>query len=89
MAASRLLTDDVRRKILGQFQELFGFKGEFVVMPRSGEGASAAAPTLLEIKAQEKEEAKEKIRERAASHPLTQEAVKIFQGKIGNIDVGL
>jgi DNA polymerase-3 subunit gamma/tau len=89
MAASRLLTDDVRRKILGQFQELFGFKGEFVVMPRSGDGASAAAPTLLEIKAQEREEAKEKIRERAASHPLTQEAVKIFQGKIGNIDVGL
>jgi DNA polymerase-3 subunit gamma/tau len=91
MAASRLLTEEVRRKILAQFQDLFGFTGEFKIVPRasSAEGGNAAAPSLLEIKAQEKEEAREKIREKAASHILTQEAVKIFQGKVGTIDVGL
>ncbi|MGE0175189.1 MAG: DNA polymerase III subunit gamma/tau [Oligoflexales bacterium] len=91
MVGSRLLKEETRKKLLEQFQLLFTFQGVLEIVardPASADGQKVEGESLLAIREKEKEELHTKLREDAKNHPLTVEALKIFNAKVGNIEVG-
>ncbi len=88
MAGKKLLHVDTRKKLLAQFEQLFGFKGFFEVVAKE-EGASQApsmGESLLETKQREREVQREHVRKQLEEHPLTREVIRAFDGTIEAID---
>lgn len=89
MAGQKLMHVDTRKRLLLQFEQLFGFKGIFEVVAKEG-GAQKTenlGESLLETKQKEKEVARENLRRRVEDHPLTREVIQAFDGTIEAIDV--
>jgi DNA polymerase-3 subunit gamma/tau len=95
MAGVKLLQQDVRKRLMEQFTQLFGFKGIFEAVPKAdahpGKSAAAAAPdlgeTLLDVKNRERETAREHLRARLEEHPMTREVISRFGGTIEQIEL--
>ena len=86
LAGQKLLHIDTRKKLLAQFEALFGFRGIFEVIPKS-ELAEAPQETLLETKQKIKAQEREDLRVLLENHPLTREALSEFDGTIESIEV--
>jgi DNA polymerase-3 subunit gamma/tau len=95
MAGGKLLQQDVRKRLMEQFTQLFGFKGILEAVPKAdahpGKSASGAAPdlgeTLLDVKNREREVAREHLRARLEEHPMTREVISRFGGTIEQIEL--
>jgi DNA polymerase-3 subunit gamma/tau len=94
MAGGKLLQQDVRKRLMDQFNQLFGFKGVLEAFPKDdahpGKTAGEAAPlgeTLLDVKNREREVAREQLRVRLEEHPMTREVISRFGGTIEQIEL--
>jgi hypothetical protein len=95
MAGGKLLQQDVRKRLMEQFTQLFGFKGILEAVPKAdahpGKSAAGAAPdlgeTLLDVKNREREVAREHLRARLEEHPMTREVISRFGGTIEQIEL--
>lgn len=96
MVARKLLQLDVQKKIEVQLEEMFGFIGRFqveehteqtVVTNIKPEDETKKQDNLLDIRRDEKREAREKLINNVKEHPLTKEALSLFNGTIESIEV--
>ncbi|HET9236272.1 MAG TPA: DNA polymerase III subunit gamma/tau [Oligoflexus sp.] len=95
MAGGKLLQQDVRKRLMEQFTQLFGFKGILEAVPKAdahpGKSAAGQAPdlgeTLLDVKNREREVAREHLRARLEEHPMTREVISRFGGTIEQIEL--
>jgi len=96
MAGGKLLQQDVRKRLMEQFTQLFGFKGVLEAVPKADAnpgktGTNSQAPdlgeTLLEVKSREREVAREQLRHRLEEHPMTREVISRFGGTIEQIEL--
>jgi hypothetical protein len=96
MAGGKLLQQDVRKRLMEQFTQLFGFKGILEAVPKAdahpgktANGGTAAdlGETLLDVKNREREVAREQLRHRLEEHPMTREVISRFGGTIEQIEL--
>lgn len=92
LAGQKLLHLDTRRKLLVHFEQLFGFKGIFDVVPKSEltqatDNAPENRETLLETKQKVKARERDDLKTLLQDHPLTREAILAFDGTIEDIEV--
>ncbi|HYX32578.1 MAG TPA: DNA polymerase III subunit gamma/tau [Oligoflexus sp.] len=97
MAGGKLLQQDVRRRLMEQFTQLFGFNGVLEAVPKAdahpaqGGGNQSPSPdlgeTLLDVKNREREVAREQLRHRLEEHPMTREVISRFGGTIEQIEL--
>ncbi|WP_141736328.1 DNA polymerase III subunit gamma/tau [Oligoflexus tunisiensis] len=94
MAGGKLLQQDVRKRLMEQFTQLFGFKGMLEAVPKAdahpGKTAGEApqlGETLLDVKNREREVAREQLRVRLEEHPMTREVISRFGGTIEQIEL--
>lgn len=92
LAGQKLLHLDTRRKLLVHFEQLFGFKGIFDVVPKSEltqatDNAPENRETLLETKQKVKARERDDLKTLLQDHPLTREAISAFDGTIEDIEV--
>lgn len=96
MAGGKLLQQDVRRRLMEQFTQLFGFQGVLEAVPKAdahpGKPGTDSQPadlgeTLLEVKQREREVAREHLRHRLEEHPMTREVISRFGGTIEQIEL--
>jgi DNA polymerase-3 subunit gamma/tau len=92
LAGQKLLHLDTRRKLLVHFEQLFGFKGLFDVVPKSEltqatDNAPENRETLLETKQKVKARERDDLKTLLQDHPLTREAISAFDGTIEDIEV--
>lgn len=96
MAGGKLLQQDVRKRLMEQFTQLFGFKGVLEAVPKadahpgkttSGGAAPDLGETLLDVKNREREVAREQLRHRLEDHPMTREVISRFGGTIEQIEL--
>ena len=95
MAGGKLLQQDVRKRLMEQFTQLFGFKGVLEAVPKAdahpGKSPAGKAPdlgeTLLDVKNREREVAREHLRVRLEEHPMTREVISRFGGTIEQIEL--
>ena len=94
-ASASLLRPDEQKKLKDAFAELFGFKGQLLVTPKTGATVipentqiSPAEPlpeTLASIKGREDDERRKKIITTAENHPLTRDAMRMFDATIKEV----
>ncbi len=96
MAGGKLLQQEVRKRLLEQFTQLFDFHGQLEVVAKADAkpgrtGAETAAnplgETLLEVKQRERDVARESLKHRLEEHPMTREVISRFGGTIEQIDL--
>jgi len=92
LAGQKLLHIDTRKKLLVHFEQLFGFKGIFDVVPKneltpSTDNEPEFRETLLETKQKIKAREREDLKTLLEDHPLTREAISAFDGTIEAIEV--
>ena len=95
MAGAKLLHAEHKKRVLDGIRELFSFKGQLVVLEREGkEEPSPVEPSLpvepskeslLETRQKEEEQARQDLFAELKDHPITKEALSVFDGKISNI----
>lgn len=101
LAAGKLLQKDLQNKIVEQFKELFGFRGQLIVREKSESGSAhssngsthssgreIAKESLLDISKREKELQKQELLKKIEHHPVTKEAISAFNGSIESIQLG-
>jgi hypothetical protein len=100
-ASASLLRTDEQKKLKDAFAELFSFKGALIVTPKAVSASptqSAESPqkpqveepqalpeTLASIKERESIERRKKIATAAENHPLTRDAVRMFDATIREV----
>jgi DNA polymerase-3 subunit gamma/tau len=94
MGGAKLLQQDVRKRLMEQFAQLFGFKGVLDAVAKadahpgkSGTAAPDLGETLLDVKNREREIAREQLRHRLEEHPMTREVISRFGGTIEQIEL--
>lgn len=94
-ASASLLRPDEQKKLKDAFAELFGFKGQLMVTPKSAPSATPESPqfkpseplpeTLASIKGREADERRKKITSDVENHPLTRDAMRMFDATIKEV----
>ncbi len=100
-ASASLLRTDEQKKLKDAFAELFSFKGALIVTPKAAtssptnpahspqmpltEEPQALPETLASIKEREAIERRKKIAAAAENHPLTRDAVRMFDATIKEV----
>ncbi|SME88111.1 DNA polymerase III subunit gamma/tau [Pseudobacteriovorax antillogorgiicola] len=93
MAGAKLLHQEHRKRVVDGIRELFGFSGELLVESQESsvnQESSDEAPapeSLLQVRQKEEEAARQELFEELRQHPITQEALSVFGGKIDGIDM--
>ncbi|MCX6129785.1 MAG: DNA polymerase III subunit gamma/tau [Proteobacteria bacterium] len=96
MAGGKLLQPDIRKRLLEQFGQVFGFQGQLDVVAKAQQstelssgpkGSIEPSENLLAVKNRERELAREKLRQRVEEHPMTREVISQFGGTIEQIEL--
>lgn len=84
MVAGKLLQKEVMQAIQQRLRDLFDFSGRFLVTQG---GSDTKGKSLLDERVRLQEETHAKIKKTALSHPITQEALRVLNGDVENVDL--
>lgn len=90
MGGSKLLHEDNRKKVCHGLAEMFGFQGQLIVEPQQP-GHKTVDEQVQQSLLDERKEAErlqqEKLRQELETHPITVEALNVFDGTIDAVEL--